>query len=106
MPVEKRKVTMTSVVMTPEGVGTHEAIDYVPVDIVDAYADHERGRWQTVTVGDEHDPGPGGDGGLTCYPGHLPHPLAGLAIDSDGNEVPDVEAWHAARAAASKRKAR
>lgn len=106
MPVEKRKVTMTSVVATPMGVQTHEAIDYVPLDILDAYVADAAPRWQSVIVGNEHDAGPGGDNGLTAYPAHLPHALSGLTVDADGNEVPDVEAWHATRAAASKRKAR
>lgn len=70
--VEKRKVTMLSVSAMPDGaIARHEAVDYVPTDILDAYVTDAQGRWQSVTVGDEHDPGPGGDDGDTHYPPHL-----------------------------------
>lgn len=71
-PIEKRKVTMTSLQAGPDGQPlTHEATDYVPVTILDAYVTDARTRWQSVTVGDSHDPGPAGDGGDTHYPPHL-----------------------------------
>lgn len=68
---EKRRVTMTNAVATPQGVQIHEATDFVPVDILDAYVADANTRWQSVTVGDEHDPGPAGDDGETHYPAHL-----------------------------------
>ncbi len=74
--IEKRKVTMTSVEarMADDGqvvVAEHQAVDYVPLDILDAYVTDARGKWQHVTVGDEHDPGPAGDSGDTTIPTHL-----------------------------------
>lgn len=68
---EKRKVTMTSVVATADGVARHQAVDFVPVDILDAYVADAKQRWQLVEVGEGHDPGPGGDGGDTHIPVHL-----------------------------------
>lgn len=81
--VEKRKVTMTNAIATPDGVMTHEAVDYVPVDLLDAYLADAHSRWQSVVVGpDEHDPGPGGDDGQTTYLAHLDHPLAGQVVNA------------------------
>jgi hypothetical protein len=71
MAIEKRKVTMTNAVAAPGGVQTHVATDHVPLDILDAYVADAKLRWQSVQVGDEHDPGPGGDDGETHYPPHL-----------------------------------
>lgn len=70
--IEKRKVTMSSsFVAAPGQIGIHEAVDYVPLDILDAYVADAQQRWQNVTVGDAHDPGPGGDAGETNIPPHL-----------------------------------
>ncbi len=74
--IEKRKVTMTTVEahMSDDGqvvVGEHKAVDYVPVDILEAYVADARTKWQHVAVGDEHDPGPAGDSGDTVIPAHL-----------------------------------
>lgn len=98
MPIEKRKVTMTNVSATPGEDGSvtitrHEAVDYVPLDLVEQYVNYERTtqvpdpktgvvgpKWQLVTVGEEHDAGPGGDEGDTHYPAHLTHELAGQTI--------------------------
>lgn len=79
--IEKRRVEMTNVVATPDGPAEHKAVDYVPVDLLDVYVADARKRWQLVTVGDEHDPGPGGDEGTTNYPAHLDHPLAGQTMN-------------------------
>lgn len=73
---EKRKVTMASFMVTVDADGQpqthrHEVTDYVPLDILEVYVADARTRWQSVTVGDEHDPGPGGDDGETLIPGHL-----------------------------------
>lgn len=82
-PIEKRRVTMTSVAFAgnnDDGTAQyheHQITDYVPVDVLDAYVTDARERWQHVSVGEEHDPGPGGDEGATHYPAHLDHPLAG-----------------------------
>lgn len=59
--VEKRRVIMTNAVAVPGGFQVHEATDYVPLDILDTYVTDARTRWQSVAVGTEHDPGPGGD---------------------------------------------
>lgn len=71
--MEKRKVVMTGISLSPDGktVLRHEATDYVPLDILDAYVADAQTRWQSVVVGDEHDSGPGGDDGETHYPPHL-----------------------------------
>lgn len=69
---------------------THGFEDFVPVDILDAYLADARARWQAVeVVSDEHNPGPGGDEGLTHYPHHLSagHPLQGKTVDGSGNIV-------------------
>jgi hypothetical protein len=59
--VEKRRVTMRNVMAVPGGIKTHEAVDYVPVDEVALYVQDAQTRWQSVEVGDDHDPGPDGD---------------------------------------------
>ncbi|MGH3498433.1 MAG: hypothetical protein ACRDP1_13310, partial [Nocardioidaceae bacterium] len=69
--VEKRRVTMTSYVADATGtVHTHEAVDYVPTDLLAAYEADARTRWQNVAVDHDggHDPGPGGDQGDTHRP--------------------------------------
>jgi len=71
-PIEKRKVTMTSIGLLPDGsTATYQATDYVPLDILDSYVADAASRWQSVTVGESHDPGPAGDGGETITPDHL-----------------------------------
>jgi hypothetical protein len=42
----------------PVTVAFHTATDYVPLDILDAYVADAHLRWQSVTVGAEHDGGP------------------------------------------------
>lgn len=74
MAEEKRKVTMRSVSLLADGnTATLEVVDYVPVEILDAYVADARTRWAYVGVGEEHDAGPAGDDGET---NELPH-LAG-----------------------------
>jgi hypothetical protein len=73
---DKRKVTMRNFVTTVDEDGapqvhTHEATDYVPPDILDAYVADAQTRWQSVTVSDETDAGPGGADGETVTPIHL-----------------------------------
>lgn len=76
--VTKRRVTMRSVVALADGgVGTHEAVDYVRPDFLDAYVTDARSRWQVVEVSDEPDAGPAGFHGQTHVPAGLDHPLAG-----------------------------
>lgn len=68
----KRRVTMTSVTALPDGtVATHEAVDYVPDDILDAYVADARTRWQSVDVSDDEDHGPAGPDGDTAELEHL-----------------------------------
>lgn len=81
--ITKRRVTMTSVVVngfnsdgTPN-IETHQAIDYVRPDFLDAYVADARTRWQDVTVSDEPDAGPAGYHGETVVPAGLDHELAG-----------------------------
>jgi hypothetical protein len=76
--VDKRRVTMRSVVALPDGgVGTHEAVDYIRPDFLRAYVADAKTRWQVVEVSDEPDAGPGGYDGATYVPAGLDHPLAG-----------------------------
>ncbi len=75
--IEKRHVTMVNVVargVDEDGkplLETHEAHDYVPLDLLDSYVEDAKKRWQSVSVEDGHNPGPGGDEGETHYPEHL-----------------------------------
>lgn len=76
--VTKRKVTMRSISLGPDGaVMTTVAEDYVRPDFLDAYVAAARAKWQEVTVSDEPDAGPAGYHGATHVPAHLNHPLAG-----------------------------
>lgn len=64
--------------------------DYIPVDILDAYLEDARTRFQVVeVVADEHNPGPAGDDGHTHFPHHLSdgHPHQGQTVDQHGNIV-------------------
>lgn len=81
--ITKRRVTMTDVTALPDGgVATHQAIDYVRPDFLDAYLADARAKWQVVEVSDDPDAGPGGYHGATSVPGHLDHPLAGQVFDA------------------------
>lgn len=82
--ITKRKVTMTSVVADPNGGPplTHQAVDYVRPDHLDAYVADARTKWQSVVVSDEPDAGPGGWGGQTAVPPHLPLPDAGVVYEA------------------------
>lgn len=62
--VEKRRVTMLST-------NGHRAIDFVPLEKLDAYVADARTRWAQVLVGEVHDSGPGGDYGPTASLDHL-----------------------------------
>lgn len=76
--VDKRRVTMRSVVLGADGVvHTIEAVDYVRPDFLDAYLTAVRGDWQYVEVSDTPDAGPGGYDGATFVPPHLPVSDAG-----------------------------
>lgn len=83
--MEKRKVTMLNVTTIFDEKGRpvqakHEAVDYVPVDLLEAYCRDAATRWASVTVGTKNDHGPGGTEGDTFYPEHLDHPLAGQTV--------------------------
>jgi hypothetical protein len=84
--IEKRRVTMTNVSLAGKDAKgrdlfhRHEAVDYVPVEILDAYVADARTRWQNVEVGEEHEAGPGGEHGRTVVPAHLNHALAGKTL--------------------------
>jgi len=74
--VDKRRVTMRNFVTTVDEDGapqvhTHEAVDYVRPDFLEAYVADAQTRWQSVTVSDEPDAGPGGYDGDTNVPIHL-----------------------------------
>jgi hypothetical protein len=74
--IDKHKVTMRNFITTVDEEGqpqihTHEASDYVPPDILDAYVADARTRWQSVTVSEEPDAGPGGYEGDTNIPVQL-----------------------------------
>lgn len=81
--VEKRKVTMRSLSAGPEGTTlTHEAVDYVPVEILDSYVADARTRWQAVEVSDEVIQ----DNGPTVVPATLDHPQAGKKFSASSKE--------------------
>lgn len=70
--IDKRRVTMRSATLLGDGTtAIHEAIDYVPPAILDAYVADARTRWQYVEVSDEPDAGPAGYDGDTIIPEHL-----------------------------------
>jgi hypothetical protein len=82
--VTKKRVTMTTYIALPpleEGgevrIQKHEAVDYVREDFLAAYVAEASPKWQTVTVSEEYDAGPGGYDGQTHVPARLEHPLAG-----------------------------
>jgi hypothetical protein len=91
--IDKRRVTMTSAVYKGlDDAGkpyyeTHESIDYVPPDILDAYVANARTKWQNVDVSDEPDAGPGGYDGRTSIPEHLPVPNAGTIREAEGDAL-------------------
>ncbi len=65
--IDKRRVTMRSVMLLADGnTATHEAIDYVRPDQLDAYVANAQLGWQYVEVSDEPDAGPGGYDGDTA----------------------------------------
>lgn len=76
-PITKRRVTMTSVVAVPiseqfpDGLATHQAVDYVLPEDIDAYVSNAQTKWQRVEVSDEPDAGPGGYDGPTDRTAHL-----------------------------------
>lgn len=68
--VDKRRVTMTNYITTVDVEGkpvvhTHEAVDYVRPDFLDAYVVDARTRWQFVAVSEKADAGPAGYEGDT-----------------------------------------
>lgn len=86
--VDKRKVTMKSVRLLPDGrTAEYVATDYVRPDHLEAYVADARTRWQHVEVSETPDAGPGGYEGQTHVPAHLPLPDAGTtypAIPKEG----------------------
>lgn len=91
--IDKRRVTMTNWVVAgvdPEtnepNVSKHEAVDYVRPDFLDAYVAAAQQNWQSVTVSDEPDAGPGGYDGQTHVPAHLDHELAGQTFAATTEE--------------------
>jgi hypothetical protein len=77
--IDKRKVTMRSVRLLPDGsTATEEATDYVRPDHLDVYVADAQTRWQLVQVSDEPDAGPGGYDGATSVPRELDLPDAGV----------------------------
>lgn len=69
MALDRRKITMRSVSLAPNGdVLTHEATDYVDVDHIEDYVKLAQDAWQVVLIGDEIDHGPGGEEGEYIVP--------------------------------------
>lgn len=82
--ITKRRVTMRNFVTLPPakpggppGIETHEAIDYVNPEFLDAYVADALTRWADVQVSEEPDAGPGGYHGQTVVPAGINHPEAG-----------------------------
>ena len=70
--IDKRRVTMRSVVALPNGdIATHECVDFVRPDFLEAYVAVAKTRWHVVEVSDEPDAGPGGYDGDTYIPEQL-----------------------------------
>jgi hypothetical protein len=87
--IDKRRVTMVSVMASgrvvdgkPEVI-EHRVVDYVRPDFLDAYVADAKTKWQSVTVSDEPDAGPGGYDGATHVPARLSHPLAGQTFPAE-----------------------
>lgn len=69
MALERRKITMRSVTLAPDGTILNlEATDYVDLAHIDAYVTDAQTRWQSVVVGTEPDDGPGGPDGAYTDP--------------------------------------
>lgn len=69
MALDRRKITMRSISLAPNGdVLTHEATDYVDVDHIAEYVALAQDAWQVVLIGDETDHGPGGEDGEYVIP--------------------------------------
>lgn len=81
--VDKRRVTMRSAFLDKDGaIQTHEAVDYVRPDFLDAYVAKANENWQFVEVSEEPDAGPGGYDGATTVPADIDHPLAGQTFEA------------------------
>lgn len=80
--IDKRRVTMTNLTAQPDGsVAKLVATDYVRPDLLDAYVEDARQRWQLVEVSEVPDAGPGGYDGDT----HIPEHLAAKVNGANGN---------------------
>lgn len=75
--IDKRRVTVKSVIAVPGGTSEMTATDYVRDQHLTAYLEDARGRWQSVEVSEEYDAGPGGYDGSTYVPEGLNCPDAG-----------------------------
>lgn len=70
--LNRYKVTMRSVGLGANGeLQTHEATDHVDIAHLDAYVADAKTRWQSVTVSDEIDHGPGGEHGAYKIHPHM-----------------------------------
>lgn len=83
--ITKRRVTMRDKTTTLREDGSEftverEAVDYVRPDFLDAYVADAKTRWQSVTVSEKPDAGPGGFDGVTVIPATLDHPEAGTVF--------------------------
>lgn len=105
--ITKKRVTMKSVTMQRDGsIATHEAVDYVREDFLDAYVADAQARWQYIEVSDEYDAGPGGYDGSTYVPEALDVPDAGTFYEATGERAEEEraaadEALEAMKAAAN-----
>lgn len=72
MALDRYKVTMVSFSADANGNPLkHEATDHVASEHLDTYVADAQTRWQSVTVSDEIDHGPGGEDGEYNLPAHL-----------------------------------
>lgn len=91
-PSTRRKVTAKSVGLSPSGdILEYKAEDYVAPEHAEAWAADARAKgWQTVTIGDEDDHGPGGaDGAYALHPdvvALLPEDVRAAHLDAQNQE--------------------
>ena len=86
--ITKKRVTMKSVTLQRDGtLVTHEAVDYVREDFLEAYVRDAETRWQYVEFSEEYDAGPGGYDGSTYVPANLDVPDAGTFYEATGERA-------------------
>lgn len=87
--ITKKRVTMINAVaagILDDGTvvtHVHNAVDYVREDHLEAYLAALGGKWDSVSVSDEYDAGPGRYAGATWVPDTLEHEEAGWFYPAD-----------------------